>query len=108
MGDTWAGQCILDFASDRVLPVRLWRGATGRPDRLANTPQKCQAACAEAGYKYAGVTGRRGRTCRCGNAARWLTEWLQVDSSECSAPCPGDSEQQCGGESRQLVFPTGA
>lgn len=84
--------CFTDSTSARVLGSSL--------NIAGNTPAKCKAGCADAGYTYAGV--EFGSQCFCGAA---LQQTL-VPSTDCNYACPGDSAQTCGGFNAIQIFST--
>jgi hypothetical protein len=81
--------CYRD-APTRDLPIELWSSST-------NSPAACVAACAKAGYAYAGV--QYGRECWCG-----ATYGRYGAASNCHMPCSGASSQTCGGSWANDVY----
>jgi len=64
-----------------------------------NTVAKCQAACAAAGFTYAGM--EFGSQCFCGNAIQNNAAPLLVG---CDKSCPGDAAQTCGGANALSLY----
>ncbi|KAH7309534.1 WSC domain-containing protein [Stachybotrys elegans] len=63
------------------------------------TVDKCEAACWEDGFQYAGV--KSGTQCWCGSFVGG--DWAQ-NQADCNIPCPGNKSQMCGGNKLLLVF----
>ena len=58
------------------------------------------AACASRGYAYAGV--QYTYECYCGN--KQPATALKRADNECNRPCPGNSNEKCGGYWRMNVY----
>lgn len=92
---TAAATVINGFTSSGCIQEVVGRALTGlRVDYPDMTLEKCTTACANAGFKYAGV--EFGKECYCGNslvngASTTLT------SGQCYMTCPGNSAENCGG-----------
>ncbi|USW48743.1 Putative carbohydrate-binding WSC, PAN/Apple domain, alpha/Beta hydrolase [Septoria linicola] len=69
----------------------------------ANTIELCTQTCADAGNTIAGL--ENGNQCFCGKALGYMA--TQVIESSCSAPCSGNSTQNCGGSNRLSIFSAG-
>ncbi|KAK2592716.1 hypothetical protein QQS21_009591 [Conoideocrella luteorostrata] len=82
--------CFVDSTSARVLPTLINQGG--------NTPAKCNAACADAGFPYAGV--EFGSQCFCAPAPQQAL----VASSDCTKECPGNSAENCGGPNAIRIY----
>ncbi|KAM0227843.1 hypothetical protein ACHAPO_011220 [Fusarium lateritium] len=65
-----------------------------------NTNKKCQSACADAGYKYAGT--EFGNQCFCGNTID--NSGAPIAQSTCNKACAGDSATNCGGPNALSLF----
>jgi hypothetical protein len=63
-----------------------------------NTVEKCQAACQNAGYVYAGM--EFGTQCFCGNTI----DNGGAPTSGCGTPCPGDASETCGGANALSLY----
>ncbi|RYP53974.1 hypothetical protein DL768_001124 [Monosporascus sp. mg162] len=95
---TWRG-CFTDVDNAQSvgsLPFRAYVGPL-------NSRTHCTAVCAQAGYTIAGVSWEY---CYCGNAVGSQT--VEVVSTSCEGPCPGDSAQTCGGPNRLSIFASGS
>ncbi|KAL5005851.1 hypothetical protein ScPMuIL_017009 [Solemya velum] len=66
-----------------------------------NTPELCIRHCREQGFLYAAV--QWSEECFCGNS---FSRYGSAPEFECNLPCPGDTEQMCGGDWRQNVYIT--
>lgn len=90
-----AATVVNGFTSSGCIQEVSGRALTGmRVDFTDMTLEKCTSACANAGFKYAGI--EYGQECYCGNslvnnASTTLT------SGQCVMPCPGNSAEMCGG-----------
>jgi len=89
------GMCYVD-SGHRVLPH-------ARINDHSLTIEKCIAHCRSCNYDYAGV--EYGHECWCGNQEPASS--LRRHYSECSAKCPGNQYQRCGGTWRINVYTTG-
>ncbi|GIC89485.1 uncharacterized protein Aud_005903 [Aspergillus udagawae] len=65
-----------------------------------NTVQACQAACAQAGFTYAGM--EFGTQCFCGTAT--MNNAASVPASQCNIACPADGSQVCGGSNALSLY----
>jgi hypothetical protein len=62
----------------------------------------CTAACSKAGYNYAAVGTRNSRTdCQCGTG---VVDQASVFPGMCTAACPGNSKQICGGNDIHSIY----
>jgi hypothetical protein len=61
----------------------------------------CITACQDKGFAYAGV--QSGNMCMCSNN---FGNYGGVETSKCNIPCPGQSNQMCGGNLLNSVFST--
>ncbi|KAL7423501.1 hypothetical protein Q5752_001081 [Cryptotrichosporon argae] len=60
------------------------------------TVERCQTACLDNGYVYAGLEVKSSSyTCQCGNA---ILDTAMVQVGMCNEPCPGNSSETCGGQ----------
>lgn len=90
-GATYQG-CYAD-SSNRLLPV------TAAYQDMANTNQKCTAACKKLGYDLAGTEHQN--ECYCGSSSKVK---LPAKTTGCNQACSGDSNQICGGNYRLTIF----
>merc|ERR1719481_1701254 len=90
------GMCYVD-SGHRVLPH-------ARINDHSLTIEKCIAHCRSCNYDYAGV--EYGHECWCGNQEPASS--LRRHYSECSAKCPGNQYQRCGGTWRINVYKVGS
>ncbi|KAK4118393.1 WSC-domain-containing protein, partial [Parathielavia appendiculata] len=81
--------CYVD-ADARLLPV-------GKGASAQMTPLMCAQQCC--GYRLFGV--ENGEECWCGDS---LDTSKQTRAGECSTPCTGDGDVQCGGNWRINVY----
>ncbi|EJD47486.1 WSC-domain-containing protein [Auricularia subglabra TFB-10046 SS5] len=91
-----SGWTTLGCASDegdRALPKGI--------DIDNTTPTSCTAACAAAGYTFAGI--EYGRECYCGNDF----DTSRLGATRCNMPCEGDENALCGGGKRLAVYQQG-
>lgn len=58
-----------------------------------NTPANCIAHCEDNGYTYAGV--EYGSECHCGTG--FVSTPTNIATTNCNAPCAGNSDYACGG-----------
>ncbi|KAF9890518.1 hypothetical protein FE257_005923 [Aspergillus nanangensis] len=63
-----------------------------------NTVEKCQQACKDGGYVYAGM--EYGTQCFCGNSI----DNSGMPTSGCGLPCAGDASQICGGSNALSMY----
>ncbi|KAF4963891.1 hypothetical protein FSARC_8144 [Fusarium sarcochroum] len=84
--------CYSDATNSRTLSKSL--------NIAGNTNKKCQEACAEAGYKYAGT--EFGSQCFCGNSID--NAGAAIAQSTCNKRCAGDSATNCGGPDALSLF----
>jgi hypothetical protein len=86
---------INGFSSSGCIQEVSGRALTGlRVDYTDMTIDKCTAACAQAGFKFAGV--EYGQECYCGNTLVNGAS-LSSTSGQCYMDCPGDASMKCGG-----------
>ena len=86
---------INGFSSSGCIQEVSGRALTGlRVDYADMTIDKCTAACAQAGFKLAGV--EYGTECYCGNSLLNDAS-LSLTSGQCFMSCPGNAGQSCGG-----------
>lgn len=78
--------------TERTLPELVYDG----PE---NSRSFCTRKCVEDGYKVAAVGGS---SCYCGSMVG--RQAVEVPPSSCTARCPGDGGQVCGGDTRLSVF----
>ncbi len=64
------------------------------------TNQQCVDACSAAGFNLAGTQG--GDTCRCDIDFQYAP--ILEPASECSTPCTGNSNEDCGGIRKMTVY----
>lgn len=88
-GATQALGCFIDEGA-RILQNQAYSSSS-------NTPDLCATTCSSEGYKYSGV--EYGSECWCGNDF----PSGPTSSSDCSFPCPGNSNQKCGARGRMNV-----
>lgn len=69
----------------------------------ANTIELCTQTCAAGGNTIAGL--EFGTQCFCGNSLGY--EATEVIDSSCGTPCPGNSNETCGGSNRISLFSNG-
>ncbi|KAM5350412.1 hypothetical protein ACJ41O_006917 [Fusarium nematophilum] len=90
---TWLSLgCYSDATNSRTLSKSL--------NIAGNTNEKCQAACLDAGYKYAGT--EFGSQCFCGNSID--NAGGPIAQSTCNKACAGDSAASCGGPNALSLF----
>jgi hypothetical protein len=68
---------------------------------LSMTPGRCQTACGEAGYEFAGL--EYGKECWCDHRMNG-TPTLAGSESQCNMACTGDSSLKCGASDRLAVY----
>ncbi|KAG4439545.1 hypothetical protein IFR05_004985 [Cadophora sp. M221] len=89
---TWASiGCYSDASNARTLRTAMNVGG--------NTVEICTAACAAAGFSFAGM--EFGSQCFCDNA---ISNGGAEASSGCTMACPGNSAEICGGGGRLSVY----
>ncbi|KAF2864815.1 glyoxal oxidase N-terminus-domain-containing protein [Massariosphaeria phaeospora] len=92
----WQAQgCYVDSVGTRTLGVGM--GVTG-----AMTNDKCQTACRNAGYTWAGT--EYSAECFCDSALRNGGGPAPDGNDQCSMLCAGDETQMCGGPNRLTMF----
>lgn len=84
--------CFRDTGNPQLLPYRSPSPSDGM------TVDKCVAECKGNGYRYAGLVYYG--VCYCGQTV----SGPQVDESQCSFPCNGNSTQTCGGDNTFSVY----
>ncbi|RSL47522.1 hypothetical protein CEP54_013369 [Fusarium duplospermum] len=90
---TWVSLgCYSDATNARTLSKSL--------NIAGNTNKKCQDACLDAGYKYAGT--EFGNQCFCGNTID--NAGAPIAQSTCNKACAGDSTTTCGGPNALTLF----
>ena len=86
---------INGFSSSGCIQEVAGRALTGlRVDYTDMTIDKCTTACAQAGFKLAGI--EYGSECYCGNTLDNGAS-LSSTSGQCYMDCPGNAAQKCGG-----------
>ncbi|XP_039283867.1 xylosyltransferase oxt-like [Nilaparvata lugens] len=103
--------CVRVCYRERNAPLQLLPLETVSFERSL-TPQLCIDHCFRKGYPYSGTQissvhfGTQQRSqCHCGDF-KPSTEH-KTDESQCSASCPGDQNNKCGGDWRISVYRTG-
>ncbi|KAF2730707.1 copper radical oxidase-like protein [Polyplosphaeria fusca] len=93
---SWVAQgCYTDKGGARTLSI-------GMDGLGAVTNDKCQAACLEAGYTYAGT--EYARECFCDSQLRNGGGPAPDGNAQCNMACAGDDSQICGGPDRLTMF----
>ena len=82
--------CFTDSTLARVLPTSVLVSG--------NTVEKCQAACTNGGFPYAGV--EFGSQCFCGSSIANSPS----ESTQCTMTCPGNSAETCGGSNAIQIY----
>eukprot|EP01059_Diplonema_ambulator_P016847 TRINITY_DN28820_c0_g1_i1.p1 TRINITY_DN28820_c0_g1~~TRINITY_DN28820_c0_g1_i1.p1 ORF type:complete len:2516 (+),score=639.61 TRINITY_DN28820_c0_g1_i1:711-7550(+) len=83
--------CFVDDINNRIYPLVFQNNMT--------TANDCIGVCRHNGFNYSGL--EFGDQCFCGNT---VTPAIQTIMAECDMTCFGDSNQNCGGNTRLLVF----
>ena len=78
------GAC-LEVPNKTLLPYYIYSKST-------NTPSLCTAACAEMGYRFAGV--KWSTECWCGDTEPPSSSYTAP--AQCNMPCAGDQKIMCG------------
>ncbi|KAH8892639.1 galactose oxidase [Thozetella sp. PMI_491] len=94
-GWTYQG-CWIDGLNGRILQVQ-------QPDSQTNTQEGCAQKCAAAGYSISGT--EYGVQCFCGNAI--YNGGAKTVDSDCSTPCPGNANEDCGAGNRLSIYANG-
>ena len=94
------GACY-EETNPRLLPGQAGKWEAWMKDedgKLNNSPAACKKFCE--GFKYYGVQYKN--QCFCGD--KLYGKLKKVKESQCSAVCPGDASQKCGGGGKMNVY----
>ncbi|KAI1381716.1 putative glyoxal oxidase [Hypoxylon crocopeplum] len=97
--DGWTDQgCWQDGPNGRIMPTYQ------APDDPELTPQICAQLCSDNSYTISGTEYYT--QCFCGNAI-YNGGVAGDDTTQCSTPCGGDSQQMCGGSGYLSIYSKG-
>lgn len=93
--------CFVDSASHRVLPHTAYFGKNSRDGH--STLEMCAEACCADGYAGGYSGAEYGAQCFCAKPGAVNPAQLPK-STQCSAPCPGNKSETCGGANAITIF----